>query len=169
MQNPCECAKCNHSPEDVEAMVAEGIAKMGFIIVPVFDDKPPFVYTIGLTETFKHPEFIIIGNIDLKQMIDIVGTCAEKVKTSLTHFVGKDEVHGVITYNVNGKSVDGPTGCRTIKKQNHTEYMGQACDRYGKDNFTAKQIVIAGPDGRLPCDENADPEWVVKANQIKLY
>lgn len=169
MQNPCECAHCHNSPEDVHAMVEEGITKMGFIMVPVFDAEPPFVYTIGLTETFKHPEFIMVGDIDLNQMINIVGTCAEKLKTVPSHFVGKDEVNGILEYNIGGNPVDGIIGCKTIKVQNHTKYMGQACDRYGEYGFTAKQIIIAGPDGRLPWDENADPDWIIQANQTKLY
>lgn len=169
MQDPCGCVKCHNSPEDVQAMVDEGIKKMGFIMVPIFDAEPPFVYTIGLTETYKHPEFIMIGDIDLEQMINIVGTCAEKLKTNPEHFVGKDEVNGVIEYNINGKTVDGLIGCKTIKPQNHTEYMGQSCDRYGKDGFTAKQIIVADTNGRLPWDENANPEWIISANQIKLY
>lgn len=167
--NPCECAHCHNSPEDVNAMVDEGIKIMGFIMVPVFDAETPFVYTIGLTETYNHPEFIMIGDIDLEQMIDIVGTCAAKLKTAPTHYVGKEEVDQVLMYNINNKLIDGIIGCKTVVMQNLAEYMGQACNRYGLEGFSAKQIIIAGPDGRLPWDENADPEWIQTANQIKLY
>jgi hypothetical protein len=41
--------------------IAEIVRQYGWYAANVSDHKPPFLYTIGLMETCRHPEFIIFG------------------------------------------------------------------------------------------------------------
>jgi hypothetical protein len=40
---------------------AEDVRKFGWSQASINDHQPPFQYTIGLMETFRHPEFIMFG------------------------------------------------------------------------------------------------------------
>jgi uncharacterized protein DUF4262 len=41
--------------------IAETVRQYGWYAANVSDHKPPFLYTIGLMEACRHPEFIIFG------------------------------------------------------------------------------------------------------------
>lgn len=40
---------------------AEDVREYGWSMASVIDHSPPFQYTIGLTQTCRHPEFIVFG------------------------------------------------------------------------------------------------------------
>ncbi|HEV3078992.1 MAG TPA: DUF4262 domain-containing protein, partial [Gemmataceae bacterium] len=41
--------------------IAEVVREHGWYAANISDHRPPFLYTIGLMETCRHPEFIIFG------------------------------------------------------------------------------------------------------------
>lgn len=49
--------------EEIIAQHKANIVKSGFTVQAVLGDEntPPYVYTIGLTQTFKHPEIFLVG------------------------------------------------------------------------------------------------------------
>ena len=45
----------------MDEVIAEDVRKHGWSVVSVSDNRPPFLYTVGLMHTFQHPEFIVFG------------------------------------------------------------------------------------------------------------
>jgi hypothetical protein len=45
----------------MEDEIAEVVREHGWFAANVSDHEPPFLYTIGLMQTYDHPEFIIVG------------------------------------------------------------------------------------------------------------
>lgn len=45
--------------EDQE--ILEAVDRHGWQAINIYDTDPPFMYTVGLSKTFKHPEAITIG------------------------------------------------------------------------------------------------------------
>jgi len=152
-----ECVGCKHGPQAIQASVEKGIAKVGWVMIPVADGDPPFVYTVGLTETYKHPELIITG-FPPNAMIEILEAAVDKLKESRGAFEGA-LVPGVIQVNVHGKLQDGVLGCQKVRRKKRLELLRLAVNRYGADNFAAKQLVYPDPHGILPWQPGFDSEW----------
>jgi hypothetical protein len=168
----CEC--CVHGEAENNATIDTKIKELGATIIAVFDATPPFVYTVGLTETFNKPEFIMIGDLDIQQMGEILGMCIDKLKKDPTHF-DSIEVRGIIEIKTpvepnvakssksskssNVQKQDGCMGCREISKDNKEKLCGQATARYADRGFKVKQIIIPDQNNRLPWHENFDTHW----------
>lgn len=165
-----DCLCCNGvSPNDIHAMIQEGIDKVGFAIVPVSGGekkRPLFAYTVGLTKAGL-PELIIDGDFQ-QQLINILGMSADHLLANRDAFNGT-EVSGIIQVMVHGKLVDGVLGCRPVTKENRLEHMGWARARYGVEGFTANQIVVPDLHGKLPWHDGFNQAWGIKSCQRALY
>jgi hypothetical protein len=94
-----------------------------------------FTYTIGLSETFGHPEIMIFG-LDSKVSHGILSDCVEKIRNGTT-FQSNFEYPGVIG-----------GGYKVIFKEVRTdflpEYFGAAVRFYGDNDF--RGLVMFWPD-----------------------
>ncbi len=127
------------------------VAKYGFHATAVFGghDGPSWVYTVGLLETWSHPELIVFG---LPPKVGYAGINAvvEDVAAGLTHTVGRGHPFEL-------------GGIRSCLIPVLAEYWRYPCDYligcphyYGakgsKVRLDAVQLVWSDENGRLPWD-----------------
>lgn len=151
----CECLECVNGPGAIAAKVEEGIQAMGWVVVPIIDAN--FVYTVGLTETYNHPEFIIIG-FPPRIACNIVGEAVEKLKQDREAFRDQ-EVGGVIQVRVHGELQPSHLGCRRVMREKKLDLLCRAVARYGEDGFEAKQLIFPDMHGVLPWQPGFNQEW----------
>jgi Domain of unknown function (DUF4262) len=98
--------------------IAEVVREYGWFAANVSDHKPPFLYTIGLMQTCRHPEFVIFGlepdnaNALFSQLIRDIragGSYAEP---------------GIYPVNVGGD--EHQVGFRRVHPTQHPLYLGFA-------------------------------------------
>lgn len=68
--------------DEIKRRMERGIKDYGWWIQAVLPgpDNPPFAYTVGLTETFGHPELLMIG-FRPEMMHDLLNGCGRLVKS----------------------------------------------------------------------------------------
>lgn len=143
----------------MKTMLEERMAKDGFMVlcIGVTEDDPPFTYTIGLTETFKHPELIISGWFSQELFNTIVGKAIDWLRKG-KRLDQAPEILGVIQIQDGDATVPGLLGCRKVAAEYKSELMCVAARRYPE--FEGIQLVIPDRQNKLPWDENCDPEWL---------
>jgi hypothetical protein len=140
--------------DDLEKIVIANINEYGWHCVNVIEDDshPPWSYTIGLYDTWQHPELIIVGRSR--------ATSHEMLKTVATD----------IELNDPPKLTD-PGGHQLLGMKCHfleanpryySDYVGFALWYYRKRKFSLHQIIWPNNDGLYPWDQNASnafKEW----------
>jgi hypothetical protein len=103
------------SPDDE---FAEEVRNQGWSLADVSDHKPPFQYTIGLMETYHHPEFILFG---------LEGGYAHALFSALIRDIraGKSCAEPGV-YTVNFGSDEHQVGLRRVHPTLHELYLGFA-------------------------------------------
>jgi hypothetical protein len=137
------------SPDDE---FAEDVRNHGWSLANVSDHKPPFQYTIGLMETYRHPEFILFG---------LEGGHAHALFSALIRDIraGKSYAEpGVYTVNIGGD--DHQVGFRRVHPTQHSLYLGFAMGfltnigRIGE--LEAMQAFWPDRAGKFPFDAGCD-------------
>lgn len=164
----CQCMRCNMPEGEFNTMINGAIKKYGFVSIPVVGDIYLFSYTIGLTESFNHPELIIVGRFGVELPAGLFTRIAKLIKEGKKLVDGVNQ-GGFIDYKIGGQKVDGKILCLPIKDEFKERFMGQAAERYGGfGKFTARQIIIADGNGKLPGEEGADKNWLKESSQFIL-
>jgi hypothetical protein len=142
--------------------IAEIVRQYGWYAANVSDHKPPFVYTIGLMETCKHPEFIVFG---------LDGDTAHALLSGLVRDIraGQSYVEaGVHTVNLDGN--EHQVGFRRVHPTQHPLYLGFAMGflrnigRIGE--LQAVQAFWPDNHGKFPFEVGCD--WSVYELQPRL-
>ncbi len=121
-----------------DAKVRADIARYGWHCLNVWpqqgDERPGFSYTIGLSESYGHPEIMIFGLGDKAH--GILAECANLVMKG-TRFVPDEPSPDVL---------DGGYWVvfKPVRKDCFPEYLGTALRYYGKTPFEA--FVLFWPD-----------------------
>ena len=125
----------------------ENIDLYGLQVQHVLEDEscPGFSYSIGLFETYKHPEIIMVG---LKQQLahTLINNMAYDIK----------EGKAFIPFAFASDIIDD-FDCYIIKvdKANYDSYVGQAQNYYGGDDFPLIQCIYPTVKGIYPWED----EW----------
>lgn len=114
------------------------------------DPRPPWVYTIGLEDTFDHPEVVIFGlNNDFEFMHYVLSEIAKRVAK------GERFEHGA-------KKKDLLAGftCPFARfpKTAYEEHLGQAIVWHESPSFRAVQCIWPDPKKKLPWDPKFIPQ-----------
>lgn len=147
----------NAHPADKK--VVEDIKKYGWHVVNVLEEEnhPPHSFSIGLYESFNHPEIIIIG-IDNQNAQNIINGIGTKIKNGEKFESGKGY----------GEFLTGDYKCFFIKveKSNYKgEYVGFASWYYEGDNFPLLQCVWPAKDGTFPWNKGY-PKYLLKIQPL---
>lgn len=132
-----------------EAFIRHWVEKLGWAVQLVeegaSDTEPPFAYTVGLTESFDHPELVVVGQRP-EMMQFMLNECADRVKsgTRLQPGAQLDEV--IEGFQVEIRALD-PALLR---------FLGYARWFHGERPFEALQILWPDQEGRFPGDPLAD-------------
>ena len=128
-----------NSPDD--AILAD-VKRYGWSCVAVHDTSPPFAYTIGLVETYDHPELILFGrpDDDYPILADLVTAVSEGTR-----------IDPPAEYAL----LDGfPVATRPVDASHHETYLGFAMGfirRIGRiGQLQAVQIFIPDMEGVFP-------------------
>jgi hypothetical protein len=98
--------------------IADVVRQHGWFAANVNDHQPPFLYTIGLMQTCRHPEFIIFG---------LEADDALALFTALIRDIHAGESYvepGVYAVNLGG--VEHRVGFRRVHPTQHPLYLGFA-------------------------------------------
>lgn len=110
---------------------------------------PSFAYSIGLTQTYNHPELICFGlPNDLGH--EIINDVSEIIRKGETIETGK-------IYTEIFK--DSRAVFLKVDKRNIDDYFGVALNYYGDNNFDALQIVWTDRNDNLPWEDNFEEEF----------
>jgi len=130
------------------------IDKFGLQVIMVGSTNysPSFAYSIGLTQTYNHPEIICFGlSNDLGHTI--INDIAEIIK--------KGEVieSGHISTEI---FKDSRAAFLKVDKRNISDYFGAALNYYSEKSFDALQVVWTDRNDKLPWEENFEEEFLYK-------
>lgn len=140
--------------DDLGKIVLNNIAEFGWHAINVIEDDthPPWSYTIGLYDTWEHPEFIVIGrsratshamlkaladDIEIDSPPNLLGAASHKLLGLQCHFI-------------------------EVNPRYYADYVGFALWHYRKRRFPLYQIIWPNEEGLYPWDESASDafkEW----------
>ena len=141
-------------PVNLDNIVVSNINEFGWHAVNVMEDdgQPPWTYTIGLYDTWNHPELIVIGRsrVTAHHMLESI-----TADLDLDHRPNLEAPHN--------KLLPGSI-CHFIEvyPRYYPDYVGFARRYYRKRTFPLYQIVWPNDDGHYPWDEAAPhgfKEW----------
>ncbi len=133
--------------------IAEDIGADGFHVLKVFDPEgtePSFAYTLGLEETFEHPEIAIFGlNDDLDFMFHVLSGLGARVKK------GERFEHGA---KKTGILPGYSCAFARMPKASFESHFGQALQRRGgARGFKALQCIWPDPKKHFPWEPKVMP------------
>jgi hypothetical protein len=141
----------------------ERIQKYGFTCMGIGADvdaqppKPPFTYTVGLTQSYGHPELIVFG-LPFETAMGVLAEAARRIRSG--ELVCKDG-------GTDHKLLQGyPATFRAIPSPAVRKHMKVARVIEG-DDIKALQIIWPDAHGRFPWETGADP--AVAPAQPLLY
>lgn len=110
---------------------------------------PPFAYSIGLYETYGHPEIICFGlPTDLSHQIS--NDVAELIKNGLSF------KHGDMSLEV---FADSRAGFLTVDERNVGDYFRHDIAYYGHSNFPALQLVWTDRNDKFPWEDGFEEKF----------
>jgi hypothetical protein len=135
----------------METEIAEVIREHGWFSANVFDAVPPFVYTIGLMQTWNHPELILFGREP--------NTAHRALSTMVESIRGGGSYREPSTYSgiLQG---DSKIGLRCVDPTQHPLYLGYAMGyltfigRIGE--LQAMQVFWPDKTGKFPYEVGCD-------------
>lgn len=130
------------------------IDKFGLQVIMVSSTSysPSFAYSIGLWETYKHPEIICFGLSD-NLGHEIINDVAEIIKQGTTIKVGE---------NYTGIFKDSRAEFLKVDKRNIEDYFGVALEHYKGRQFEALQLIWTDRNDKFPWEENFEKEFLYK-------
>ena len=126
--------------------IKEAIRKQGFFVCNFESDGylPAFSYSIGLSETWAHPEILTMGLSPEMNAGNIV-ECAAKIKggnTIATNIDNHDFLSGFPVQFIN------------VLPEHFPFYFGFGLNYYGDQNFEAMQLVWPDKQSNWPWDDD---------------
>ncbi len=138
-----------------QAKIKNDVAQYGWHVMKVFADEsgPPFAYTIGLDQTFDHPEVLVFGlNNDLDFMHRVLNGIGSRIEK------GERFDHGM---SKKGILPGFMCAFARVPLSAYEEHFGQAIDYYGEP-FRAVQCIWPDPKKRLPWDPRVMPQILAR-------
>jgi len=137
-------------PKDIQGQIDSVVGEHGWAVVggELGDDDPIFASSVGFTESFDHPEIIIIG-------------FEPAVMGALINNVGKLVSRGARL--ADGCEADriisgGRVAFREIRQEVHEPHTLLLRKRYGRGRYKVLQMFLPDDAGRFPWDEGCDPD-----------
>lgn len=137
----------------MEQKIADVIREHGWFAANIYNGDPPFLYTIGLMQSWNHPELILFG---------LEAKIAHGILANMVHFIRSGasyETPGSYSGILEG---DLPLGLRRVDPTQHPLYLGFAMsymtfiDRMGE--LEAMQVFLPDNAGKFPYDAGCDLE-----------
>jgi hypothetical protein len=136
----------------VEEEIAEVVRQYGWYAASISDHHPPFLYTIGLTQTLNHPEFIMFG-LEAYNAHALFSQFVRDIRA------GRSYVEPGV-YTVSLRADEHRVGFRRVHPTQHPLYLGFAMgyyryiDRMGE--LEAVQAFWPDSSGKFPFEIGCD-------------
>ncbi len=132
---------------NLEKIVLANIAEFGWHAVNVIEDdgQPPWTYTIGLYDTWRLPELIIIGRsrVTAQHILETIANRLEANQPPTLNAPSHNLIPGVTCHYLE------------VHSRYYADYVGFARWHYRRREFPLYQIAWPGNDDRYPWDERA--------------
>ena len=142
-----------------EKKALEDIRAHGCHVIHVLEEGafPPFSYSVGIQQTSRVPEVMVVGlNRDLAHFI--VNEYNRRVRTGDEFLSGKSYSGFLEGFDVRFERVS---------KSHYATYLGWDRWLYGGDGFEAVQVIYPTTDGAWPWDPTA-PSWFKERQPILI-
>jgi hypothetical protein len=141
--------------EQLNTKLQNDIAKFGLQVMYVMEDEtgPGFSYSIGLFESYQHPEIIIIG---LKQELShtLINNMAYDIKDGKTFRPSTFDADILDNFKCY---------ITEVEKSNYDNYVGQAQRYYKGDEFPLLQCIYPTVKGIYPWED----EWPESIKELQ--
>lgn len=143
---------CKLDPSDEK--LVDDVEKHGCHIINVREENgiPGWGYTIGVYETTRQPEIIVVG-LKPEAAHSVLNDCARRLKGGARFEDGHRERELLTTVECEFRRVE----VRWLR-----QLMGYAVWFYGDDNFPAVQCVYPDLKNRFPWEAGFDDSWRVR-------
>ncbi|CAN5248892.1 hypothetical protein BH11BAC5_BH11BAC5_08500 [soil metagenome] len=119
------------------------------LLMPASDYLPSFAYTVGLWETYKHPELISFG-LTTKTLHLILNDAGAMIKSGEKFNIGQ-------TYHCFFKK--SKTEFIQVDYENIRDYFGNAINFYESKDFPALQLVWTDRANNFPWEKDYEEEF----------
>jgi hypothetical protein len=113
------------------------------------ETTPPFAYSIGLFEHFKHPEIIIFG-LNLETMHTLINDAAKQIQHG--HAYASSQRYDDLLKQYECEF-------RTVNPSRYDGFLNYGLWFYGGSQFPALQLVWPDREGRFPWELNFDERF----------
>jgi hypothetical protein len=136
-----------YTRDDLGKIVTSNVNEFGWHCVNVIEDDghPPWSYTIGLYETWEHPELIIIGRSRATSH-EMLKTLSNNIELNSLPNLSDPDGHLLLGMKCNFVEVN---------PRYYSDYVGFALWYYRKRKFPLYQVVWPNSDGLYPWDPAA--------------
>lgn len=127
--------------------VRKDVEVFGWHLLLVTGDagEPSFLFTIGLWESYQHPEIVLfVPSHDPQEMAGNLQVVVEHVRRG-KHFRPQEVSEGLFGHF--------PGAFRTVAKVWYPLFLGTAMAYYGGDGFPALQLFWPDPEGLYPWED----------------
>ncbi|NJR52844.1 MAG: DUF4262 domain-containing protein [Leptolyngbyaceae cyanobacterium CSU_1_3] len=137
--------------DSTEQKVVDDIAKYGWHAIKIMGDSegPAFAYSIGLYETYHHPEIILFG-LPLSLMHEIMNVISNEIKAGKGFQTGVRYESILDNYEVTFLAVN---------QADYAAYLGYALWYYQGTSFPVLQCVWPNRNGAFPWEAEADQQF----------
>jgi hypothetical protein len=130
------------------------IDKFGLQVITVSTESynPTFAYSVGLTETYNHPEIICFG---------LPNDLAHQIINDVVEIIKKS---GAIKTDKEYDNIfrDSRATFLKVDKRNIDDYFGVALEYYKDMVFEALQLIWTDRNDKFPWEENFEEEFIYK-------
>jgi hypothetical protein len=159
-ENPARPARTWPDPEDdSDRKLLEDVRSFGWHLTGVAADEegPAFVYSVGLYESFRHPELIVFG-LPVDTLFQMINALGDEVQAGARFDDGVESDGALEEYLVT---------FRTVDRTHYREYLGCARWFYQGNEFPALQCLWPDTKRRYPFDPEFEPN--LRGLQPPLY
>ena len=122
---------------------------LSVLVVQSTEYLPSFAYSVGLQETYNHPEIILFG-LKPEIMHIIINDVADLIKNGDRMEAGNEYVNIF---------KDNRAYFLVVEKRNIGDYFGVAIDYYGNSDFRALQLIWTDRIDKFPWEEGFEVEF----------
>jgi hypothetical protein len=135
--------------DDSDRKLLEDVRTVGWHLIGIEADEegPAFVYSIGLTATYGHPELIMFG-LPVETLFQVLNTLGGAIHAGARFGDGEETDQALDGYSLL---------FRQVELCHFREYLGYARWFYRGDRFDALQCVWPDSKGRYPSQPDFEP------------
>lgn len=149
------------SGDPVARQLRSDIKEYGWHVIEVLgdDEVRPWAYSVGVYQSYGHPEIVIFG-LDHDVMFGMISAIIDEIKAGVVYRDGDETPEILEGYN-----------CmfRIVGHQWYAPFFGRAIDYYGGSTFPVLQCVWPDRHGLYPWSDNSDFEGDLQGTQPLLF